>query len=70
MKQANPKKYSDLYNSLIQTLLYLIPGKKILGEYANGEWRNIETFLDFNKKNIAYQVTRDPRAMLSSPDDI
>lgn len=66
LKQTNPKKYSDLYNSLIQTLLYLIPRKKILGEYANGEWRNIETFLDFNKKNIAYQVTRDPRGMLSS----
>ena len=64
--KTNPKKYSDLYNSLIQTLLSLVPRKKFLGEYANGEWRNIETFLDFNKKNISYQVTRDPRGMLSS----
>lgn len=64
--KQKPRKYSDLYNCLIQTFLSQIPEKKIIGEYANGEWRKIKTFLDFDKKNIAFQVLRDPRGMLSS----
>ena len=61
-----PRKYSDLYSCLINTFLAQLPKKKIIGEYANGEWKKIEIFLNFDKKNIAFQVLRDPRAILSS----
>ncbi len=58
--------YSDVYSAIFEVLLKKIPKKKYIGEYANGEWKSIDTFLSFNKKNIAIHVIRDPRAMLSS----
>ena len=64
--KRKPKNYSDLYDCLIKTYLSKIPGKRIIGEYANGEWRKIGIFLNFDKKNIAFHILRDPRAMLSS----
>lgn len=64
--RKKPKTYSDLYDCIVQTYLSQIPGKKIIGEYANGEWRKIGIFLNFNKKNIAFHILRDPRAVLSS----
>ena len=64
--KKKPKKYSDVYDSLLQTFSLLIPQKKIIAEYAGGEWRKIGKFLSFNKKNIAFQITRDPRGMMSS----
>ena len=42
-----------------------IGNKKIIGEYANGEFTKIKTFLEFNNHNIAYQVL-EKRAMLMS----
>ncbi len=58
---------NNLYNNLSKSVLISLSGqKKIFGEYCNGEWRHIESFLQFDKKNIAFQVIRDPRAILSS----
>ena len=34
--------------------------KKLIGEYANGHWHDIENFLSFNKHNRAILVIRDP----------
>ena len=48
--KRKPKNYSDLYDCLIKTYLSKIPGKRIIGEYANGECRNIGIFLNFDKK--------------------
>ena len=47
-------------------MLNEIPGKKIIGESANTEWRNIGNLLNLNKNYKAYQVIRDPRSILSS----
>ena len=52
---------SQLGNSFLQNF----GNKQIFGEYTNGEWRKIETFLNFNKHNIAFQIVRDPRAIIS-----
>lgn len=56
---------SQLYSSLLIFFSRELKKKKV-GEYANCEWRNIENFLNFNKRNIAIQIIRDPRAVLSS----
>lgn len=40
--------------------------KEHVGEYANGEWRNINNFLKLDNNFKAFQVIRDPRAMLVS----
>ena len=47
-------------------MLNEIPGKKLLEESANTEWRNIGNLLNLNKNYKAYQVIRDPRSILSS----
>ena len=41
-------------------------GKKFIGEVANNEWRNIGRFLKMSEKHKAFQVIRDPRAILAS----
>ncbi len=64
--KAKPKNYSSVHKILLNTFLQEIKNKKIIGEYSNGEFANIKTFLEFDKMNIAYQVFRDPRAMLMS----
>lgn len=58
--------YSDVLNSINSFLLSKNPGKKIIGESANTEWRNIDNLLNLNTNYKAYQVIRDPRAILSS----
>ena len=66
----NVKDYSNLYHSLGNSFLQNFGNKQIFGEYTNGEWRKIETFLNFNKHNIAFQIVRDPRAIISSSKKI
>lgn len=39
---------------------------KIIGEIANSEWHNIGNFLKLNKTHKAFQIIRDPRAIISS----
>ena len=64
--KGKPKNYSSVHKILLNIFLQEIKNKKIIGEYSNGEFTKIKTFLEFDKKNIAYQVFRDPRAMLMS----
>ena len=64
--KKNAKTYSEVYTCIFEVFKKKIPQKKIIGEYANAEWRNIGNFLKFNKNNLAIHVVRDPRAMLSS----
>jgi len=59
------KNITQLNFSLLIFFSYKLK-KKNVGEYANCEWRQIENFLNFNKRNIAIQIIRDPRAVLSS----
>jgi len=65
-KKKNAKTYSEVYHCIFNTFKKKIPKKKIVGEYANAEWKNIGNFLNFNKNNYSIHVIRDPRAMLSS----
>lgn len=58
--------YSEVYSCIFNVFKKKIPKKKIIGEYANAEWRSIEEFLRFHKDNYSIHVIRDPRAMLSS----
>ena len=60
------KNYSDILNAINSFLLDENPGKKIIGESANTEWRSIENLLNLNENYKAFQVIRDPRAILSS----
>tara|TARA_B110000858_G_scaffold151950_2_gene173104 strand:+ start:2022 stop:3113 length:1092 start_codon:yes stop_codon:yes gene_type:complete len=64
--EAKPNNYSDVHAALLNVFLKEIGNKKIIGEYANGEFSKITTFLNFNPHNIAYHVFRDPRGMLMS----
>ncbi len=64
--KKNTETYSQVYSVIFENILKKIKHKKIISEYANFEWQNIETFLKFNKKNIAIHVIRDPRAVLAS----
>ncbi len=66
----NVRDYSTLYHSLGNSFLQSFGNKQIFGEYTNGEWRKIETFLNFDKHNIAFQIIRDPRAIISSSKKI
>ncbi len=58
------------YNAILQTIseyfLDLNFNKKIIGENANSEWHNIKDFLLLDKSYKAFQVIRDPRAVLMS----
>ncbi len=58
--------YADVLNSINNFLLNEMPEKKVIGESANTEWRNIGNLLDLNKNFKAYLVIRDPRSILSS----
>lgn len=60
------KDYADALSIISQYILTKNKGKKITGESANGEWRQIEKFLSLNKNFKSYQVIRDPRAVLMS----
>ena len=60
------KSYTDVLNSLNNFLSSENPGVEIIGESANTEWRNIGKLLEMSKNYKAYQIIRDPRAVLSS----
>ncbi len=62
-KISNYKDILDIFAEFIQKKL---KGKNYIGEVANNEWRNIENFLKMNKKHKAFQIIRDPRAILAS----
>ncbi len=61
--------YLDIYLTIID-FLKKITKKKYYGEYANSEWRNVSTFLELDKNFKAFQIIRDPRAVLTSFKEI
>lgn len=58
--------YKDILNIFAEFIRKKIKGKKLIGEVANNEWRNIENFLKMSKDHKAFQIIRDPRAILAS----
>ena len=62
----NVKNYNDVIVALSDFILSKNTNKKIVGELANTEWRNIKNFLIFNENYKAFQIIRDPRAVLSA----
>tara|TARA_B100000989_G_scaffold172513_1_gene129296 strand:+ start:1911 stop:2999 length:1089 start_codon:yes stop_codon:yes gene_type:complete len=60
----NPS-YKNIYISISKIILKNT-NKKIYGENANSEWNNVSNFLNLDKNFLAYQVIRDPRAVLMS----
>ena len=62
----NVKNYAQLVKKIFSYILEKNNKKKIIGETANGEWRNIGVFLNLDNNNKCYQVIRDPRAILVS----
>lgn len=60
------KNYSDVLTVISEYILSKNKGKNLIGESANGEWRQIENFLSLNSNFKSYQVIRDPRAVLMS----
>ena len=59
---------SKLYESILFTFLETSKQskKKVILEYANGEWRFIDKFLNMNKNYKSFHVIRDPRAIIAS----
>lgn len=60
------KNYSNIVDCISAYLLKKNKTKKIIGETANGEWRNVENFLKLSSNYKSFQVIRDPRAVLMS----
>ena len=66
------KNYNELYTSIFKVFFkhfcsdISVNSDIIVGEYNNGQWRKIESFLKMDKNNKAFQVIRDPRGVLSS----
>lgn len=58
--------YRDVVRALSNFILSKNLKKKIIGESANGEWRNIDLFLKLDNNYKSYQVIRDPRAVMAS----
>ena len=58
--------YNDVIISISNFFLSKNKKKKIIGEYSNGEWRNIKDFLELDRSYNSFQVIRDPRAVLTS----
>ena len=65
-KFENVNTYAEVIKILSDYILSKNKKKTITGESANGEWRNIETFLNLSENHKSYQVIRDPRAILVS----
>lgn len=61
----NAKNYKDIL-IIISNYISTKIKKKRVGEYANSEWHNIDKFLKLDKDFKAFQIIRDPRAMLIS----
>ncbi len=59
------KNYKDIL-IIISNYISTEIKKKRVGEYANSEWHNINNFLNLDQKFKAFQIIRDPRAMLIS----
>ena len=64
--RCNAKTYGTVYKIIFNHFLKKIDNKKIIAEFANFEWHNIDNFLKFDKNNVAIHVIRDPRAVLAS----
>ena len=65
-KKLKKKNYNGILKSISEYFLDLNDNKKIIGENANSEWHNIKKFLSLDKSYKAFQVIRDPRAVLMS----
>ncbi len=65
-KKLKKKNYNGILKSISEYFLDLNVNKKIIGENANSEWHNIKDFLLLDKSYRAFQVIRDPRAVLMS----
>ena len=65
-KKSKKKNYDRILQTISEYFLDLNNNKKIIGENANTEWHNIENFLQLNKNYKAFQMIRDPRAVLMS----
>jgi hypothetical protein len=65
-KKLKRKNYNGILKSVSEYFLDLNVNKKIIGENANSEWHNIKDFLLLDKSYKAFQVIRDPRAVLMS----
>ena len=59
------KNYKEIFLIIISELKKKV-NKVHYGEFANSEWRNISSFLNLDKKFKAFQLIRDPRAILVS----
>ena len=64
--KSKKKNYNDVLQSISEYFLDLNINKKIIGENANSEWHRINDFLLLDKSYKAFQVIRDPRAVLMS----
>lgn len=64
-KIKNAKNYVEIMLHIVSELKKKV-NKVHYGEFANSEWRNISHFLNLNKKFKAFQLIRDPRAVLVS----
>lgn len=60
------KSYKDIMDSFATYIQKKNKDKKFIGEVANNEWRNIGRFLKMSEEHKAFQVIRDPRAILAS----
>lgn len=59
------KNYVEIFFFIISELKKKV-NKSHYGEFANSEWRNIGSFLNLDKRFKAFQLIRDPRAVLVS----
>ena len=65
-RKFKKKDYNGALQSISEYFLDLNVNKNIIGENANSEWHNIKNFLLLDKNYKAFQVIRDPRAVLVS----
>ncbi|MAJ22850.1 MAG: hypothetical protein CBC24_03275 [Candidatus Pelagibacter sp. TMED64] len=66
LSHSKVKNYYDVHKVLAHYFLKKVENKDLFGEYENSEWRNIKTILESNKNYKAFQLIRDPRAIIAS----
>ncbi len=66
LKNREIKSYKEILDSFAEFIAKRTAGKNYIGEVANNEWRNIENFLKMSTEHKAFQIIRDPRAVLAS----
>ena len=66
LKENRINSYKDILLAFALSIKKKNKNKNFIGEVANNEWRNIEIFLKMNKEFKAFQIIRDPRAILAS----